>query len=109
MANERNVTLTEVRDLLEKAQTERGELTYEQKLALEHAKKFAKYDADGLKKVVAELQENPKVDAVMAVRLVDLSPTAADDVRALFAKSRANLSDPEVQKILETVAKYQTA
>ncbi len=103
---DRLVTLTEVKDLLEKAETERGELTYEQKLALEHARRFARFTAENLAKLMGDLRQNPKIDYTMAVRIADLAPNHPDDVRALFAKARVNIDDAELQKILETVAKY---
>lgn len=106
---ERVVTLAEVKEMLEKAETERGELTYEQKLALEHARRFAKYTVKGVNELMADLRTNQKVDALMAVRLADVAPTHADDVRAAFAKARVTLDDGGVQKILEAVKKYQTA
>lgn len=106
--DERVVTLAEVKDLLEKAEADRGELTYEQKLALEHAKRFARHTPADVQKTMDELKQNPKIDTLTAVRIADLAPTHPDDVRAIFAKARANLDDAEVQKVLETVRKYQT-
>jgi len=105
---ERVVTLTEVKEMLEKAEAERGELTYEQKLALEHARRFAKYTVEGTQQLLTDLRSNAKIDHLMAVRLADVAPTHPDDVRAAFAKARVTLDDGEVQKILEAVKKYQT-
>jgi len=103
---ERVATLTDVKEMLEKAEAERGELTYEQKLALEHARRFARFTPENLQKLIAELKQNPKVDHLMAVRVADMAPTHIDDVRALFAKARTNLDESEVQKVLETVRRY---
>jgi len=108
-AQERFVTLAEVKELLEKAEAGRGELSYEQKLALEHARRFAKFTAPNAKRLIEEITQNPKVDALSAIRVADMAPNHSDDVRALFAKSRANLDDAEVQKILESVQKYLQA
>jgi DNA-directed RNA polymerase subunit F len=106
---ERLVTLSEVKELLEKAEADRGELTYEQKLALEHARRFGRFTPARLKTLLTELQTNPKVDLANAIRIADTTPTHSDDVRAIFAKARANLDDAEVQKILESVQKYLQA
>lgn len=105
---ERYVTLAEVKDLLETAEQGRGELSYEQKLALEHARRFAKMPGAKAKKLVSDLVElNPtKIDEPLAVRLADFAPEHADDVRAIVAKARVNFDDAEVQKILDTVVKY---
>lgn len=106
---ERLVTLAEVKDLLEKAETGRGELSYEQKLALEHARRFALFSGENVQKLLAEVMANPKIDLPTAIRVADIAPRHPDDVRALFSKARVNLDDAEVQKILESVQKYATA
>ena len=103
---ERMVTLVEVKAMLEKAEQDREELSYEQKLALEHARRFAKFSIDDVTKVQQELVAIEKIDPVMAIRIIDLAPVHADDLRALFAKSRVNLDEGEMQKVLDTVAKY---
>ena len=106
---ERAVTLAEVKELLEKAESERGDLSYEQKLALEHARRFAKMPAARAKDLISELTQNPKIDIGSAIRIADMAPAHADDVRALFAKSRATLDESELQKVLEIVQKYAAA
>lgn len=106
---ERYVPLSEVKALLEREEQKRGELTYEQKLSLEHARKFSRFTEEGIRKLLHDLRQNPKVDEAMAVRIADLAPQHADDLRALFAKSRMNLDEGELQKILETVVKYLAA
>lgn len=107
--NERVVPLAEVKELLEKAEASRGELTYEQKLALEHARRFARFTAARAKQLIDELMQNPKVDLVNAIRVADISPAHPDDVRAVFSKARVTLDDSEIQKILESVQKYASA
>lgn len=108
-APEKMSTLAEVKELLEKAEGDRGELSYEQKLALEHARRFARMSAESAKKLIEELLQNPKIDHANAVRVADMCPSHADDVRALFAKTRANLDESEIQKVLESVLKYASA
>lgn len=105
---DRYISLVEVKDMLEKAEAARGELTYEQKLALEHARKFARFTMEGVQHLMKDLQQNAKIDAVMAIRIADLAPAHVEDLRALFAKTRVNLDEGELQKILESVSKYLT-
>jgi len=104
----RLVALAEVRALLEAAERERGELSYEQKLALEHARAFAiRLDAEKAKELVDRLVKvSPKVTAGYAVKIADLLPTHPDDVRTIFAKERFQLEADEISKILETVQPY---
>lgn len=104
--DEEFVLLSDVKALLEKERERRGELRYEQKLALEHAQRFARLDPKDAHKLFKELQKVDRVSAENAAKLVDLCPTDPEDVRAVFAKERFNLSEDDVTKILDAVARY---
>lgn len=115
MANEptaeegRMVSLAEVKMMLIQAQQEREELTYEQKLALEHSLRFSRLDPDSAKKLIADLQDEiPEITPTYAYKVADLCPVERDDVRAIFAKSRITIGDDQVDKIIETVLKFHT-
>lgn len=105
MEDKKMATLAEVKEILLERQ-EKGVLTPEQKLALEHCQKFARLDAKKAKKLVKELTELGFVSELNAVKIVDMMPDHPDDVRALFAKERANLDKKDVEKILSVVEKY---
>ncbi len=106
----RLVSLAEVKTMLEKAQTERAELTYEQKIALEHAKRFARVNATVAKKIVAQISAAmPGVEDKFAVRVADLLPQHADDVRAIFQKSRHDLTEGDIAKVIAVVDEHYTA
>jgi DNA-directed RNA polymerase subunit F len=106
----RLVPLAEVKAMLEKSQKEREELTYEQKIALEHAKRFSRVDAKTAKKIVAEVQKAfPDLEEKFAVRVADLLPQHPDDVRALFQKSRHELSEADIEKVIAIVDANYTA
>lgn len=100
------LTLAEIKEQLEKEQKERGELLSEQKLALEHAKKFTKLKAKDARKLVEELKKLEKVSELAAVKITDVLPTHNDDLQALFSKERSTLTGEEMEKILEIVRKY---
>lgn len=104
----RTVTLAEVREWLEEAERQRGELTYEQKLALDHARTFAtKLSGAKTRELVERLRKlNDKMTEVHAVKIADLLPTHPDDVRVIFAKDRFQLEKDEIDKILEAVQAY---
>lgn len=104
----RLITLAEVKELLEGAERTRGELTYEQKLALEHARAFAvRVAGEKAREMVERLRKlSPKVTEAHAVKVADLLPTHPDDVRVIFAKERFQLEKDEIDKILETVQSY---
>lgn len=99
------VALAEVRDILTERQGE-GELTAEQKLALEHAQKFSRMDSKKAKKLIKELTELGFVSEVNAVKLADLMPSHPDDVRLVFSKERASVEKKDIEKILSIVQKY---
>ena len=106
----RLVSLAEVKAMLEKAQTDRTELTYEQKIALEHARRFARVDAKVAKKVAdAITAAMPGLEEKFAVRVADLLPQHPDDVRAIFQKSRHELGDADIAKVIAIVDEHYTA
>lgn len=106
----RLVSLAEVKAMLEKAQKERAELTYEQKIALEHAKRFARVDAKVARKLAeAVAAALPGVEEKFALRVADLLPQHPDDVKAIFQKSRHELTEADVAKVLAIVDEHYTA
>ena len=105
MEDKKVVTLAEVKEILTERQSD-GELTAEQKLALEHASKFARTDSKKAKKLVKELVELGFVSEVNATKIADLMPTTADDVRLVFSKERASVEKKDIEKVLSVVQKY---
>ncbi|MHB8633253.1 MAG: Rpb4 family DNA-directed RNA polymerase subunit [Thermoplasmatota archaeon] len=106
----RLVPLAEVKEMLEKAQKERAELTYEQKIALEHARRFARVTPAVGKRIVAGVGKAiPDLESKYAVRVADLLPQHPDDVRAIFQKSRHELSEEEIAKVIAVVDEHYTA
>ncbi|PSG97902.1 DNA-directed RNA polymerase subunit F, partial [Thermoplasmatales archaeon SW_10_69_26] len=74
------LSIPEVHHLLEKERANRGELSYEQKLSLDHAKAFdrlgSKEDAEEL---LAELTDLDRVTRKQAIKIVDILPTHEDE------------------------------
>lgn len=104
------VPLAEVKAMLEKAHTDREELTYEQKIALEHAKRFARVNPTAARKIITQVTATlPNVEEKFAIRVADLLPQHADDVRALFQKSRHDLTDSDIEKVIAIVDEHYTA
>ena len=97
------VTLPEVRHVLEKEKKDRGELSYEQKLAFEHAEGFARLNVTKARKLFKEAQKIERVSAHHAAKIVELAPRLPDEVEVIFAKDRFTLEKAEVEKILELV------
>lgn len=98
-----DLSLAEVKKIL----TEKGkdkELNYEQKMALEHAKQFAKLTplkAEKLKKELLEMELPNEV----ATKIVDVLPNAIE--LDLIAEKNKTITDDNKEKILTLVNKYK--
>ncbi len=105
MAEERYVTLSEVKQLLESA-TQVRELTPDQKLAFDHAQKVAKLDPEKAMALKGELSQLGFISEALCTKIADLLPTHSEDVRVLFTKERMVLEKKNIEQILSTVEKY---
>ena len=106
MSEERYVTLSEVKQLLEEAAATR-ELTADQKLAFDHVNKVSKLDVESAKKLQADLSKLGFISDALCAKIVDMMPSHADDVRILFSKERMVLEKKYIEQILSTVQKYR--
>ena len=100
------VSIPRVKSILEDVQEER-ELNYEQKLALEHATYSIHTTPAKAKKLIKALLEHERITEALAYKIVEIWPTHADDVKAVFAKERFTLKEEEVQDILQKVADHE--
>ncbi|OPY34203.1 MAG: RNA polymerase Rpb4 [Methanomassiliicoccales archaeon PtaU1.Bin124] len=105
MSEERYVPLAEVKEMLEE-ESKLRELTPEQKLALDQASKMSRTDADKAGKLMKELTAIDFISEGVAVKIVDLMPMHADDIRVLFAKERLVLDKKQIEQIIKLVEKY---
>ena len=100
----RPVALTEVKTLLENEQATRGEeLTYEQNLALTHATLFARYPPEKAAALMEDLRQLPRLNDWQRRKIMDVAPSHADDVRAIFAKDRMTLENEDIDRIINAV------
>ncbi len=102
----RLVSLSEVKNMLKKIEKERKELIYEQRIALEHAQKFAKLSVKQTKDLIKDLMKSENIGEAHAHKIADILPTSEDDVKAIFAKERVTPSESEIKNILKIVGKY---
>lgn len=105
MSEERYVSLAEVKEMMQEEAASR-ELTQEQKLALDQSSKMARTDAETAKKLMKELSSIDFIAEGVAVKIADLMPTHADDIRVLFAKERIVLDKKQIEQIIKLVEKY---
>jgi len=100
------VSLSEVKNKLQKISKEREELNYEQKIALEHAIKFAKLPVKKNEELRKELSTLDFLKENHVYKIADILPKNEDDIKTIFAKERINIGDNEVKSILNIVSKY---
>jgi len=100
------VSLVEVKNILKKLEKERSELTYEQRIALEHAQAFSKLTIKQTKDLIKELKEVESIETIHAYKIADLLPTNEDALKSIFAKERINLGESDIKKILNIVKKF---
>lgn len=104
-SGEKPVTLAEVLELLEAQQKKKGELGYTQRLALDHAQKFAKLEAEKARELVKELVALGLREH-QAVMVADHVPKTKADLHLILAKERVRLGEEDFPKVLEVVNKY---
>ncbi len=99
------VSLAEVKRLLEKEETVR-ELTYEQKLAYQHAQHFAALAQEKVKPLVKDLLEIDRMTEQNAFKIAEILPRTLDELRSLLAKERFTFETDILEKILSLVEKH---
>ncbi len=106
----RLVSLAEVKEMLEAAAEEREEMTYEQKIALEHSRRFSRIDAKTAQALIKDLAALlPDADEKFLYRVADLLPQHPDDVAAIFQKARMDLDEEVYEKVIDIVDKHYVA
>jgi DNA-directed RNA polymerase subunit F len=100
------VTLTEVKTILKKVEKQRTELIYEQRIALEHAQKFARLTVKQAKDLVKELEALGFLDESQIYAIANILPAVEDDVRAVFAKERFSPTQEQIAQIIKIVRTY---
>ena len=110
VVSEELLTLSEVKNILNKIQDERlkkgEELRYEQRRAIEHTNKFAKTSAKSSRALVDGLIKLEKMKPEIAVRIADIMPKTKDELRSIYAKERYTLVEKELETILELVSDH---
>jgi DNA-directed RNA polymerase subunit F len=102
----RRVSIAEAKNILKKLSKERAELSYGQRIALEHAEKFARLPLKKTTELIKELQNLEFLEEAHAYKIADILPLTEDDVKAIFAKERFTPGGEEIKTILTIVNKY---
>ena len=96
---EKPATLIEVKEIIGKRK-KLGELSYEQKITYDYVKRFAKVGKRKIDVVIDKLKAEG-IDEKTAVKLINLKPTNAAEVKLVFEKVRFDLKEPQIKKILD--------
>ena len=91
---EKLASLVDVKNLLTKDEKD-NELTYEKRLALEHAKQFVILNSTQTNKLITKLLKMERVSDQLAFKIAELLPQHPEEVRPIFAKERFTLEENE--------------
>ena len=101
----RIVPLAEVKSMLTQDEKER-ELSYDKRVALEHAKMFSPLPPSKTRDLVTKVSKLERVSVAHGAKIAEILPRDVDELRPVFAKDRFTLEQEEIDTILEAVLKY---
>ena len=82
------ISLSEVKEILEKRKKEDTELGYEQQQTLDHSEKFSKHSAKESASLVKELLKNKKLSKETAIKIADIMPKNIETLKAILLKDK---------------------
>ena len=118
MSEEEFVDVATVRDLLLAAQKRRGELSYEQTMALQHAEWAAsgqghptgnlKTESKIFKSLYEELMKNEKLVQYpeIAAKIAELCPMSVPDIRVVIASKRIAMDTSEIESLIDIIKQH---
>lgn len=118
MSEEEFVDVATVRDLLLDAQKRRGELSYEQTMALQHAEWAAstqghptgnlKTEQKVFKSLFDELMKNEKLLQYpeIAAKIAELCPMSVADIRVVIASKRIAMDTSEIESLIDIIKQH---
>jgi len=80
---------------------------YEQRRAIDHISRFNKLKTDEARGLIEELLHLDKINKTIAIIIANILPSTRGELRSIYAKERYNLSDKELDEILDIVARYK--
>ncbi len=98
------ISIAEVKQILLDRLEESGELSYMQRLALEHAQLVSRTSADVAKKLVDDLIEKFRLSTKGAITLANFLPDTIDEIRQLLGKEAIMMETETVEEILNTLS-----
>jgi DNA-directed RNA polymerase subunit F len=102
---EKYVSLAEIREMLE-SESNVKELGTAQRSALEHSRALTSISSADVASLRDEMSAMSFMTEYAAYKIGDILPKYPEDVRAIFAKERVNLSGEDIKQIIDIVGKY---
>lgn len=101
-------SVAEVREELMEIRKERedDDMGYSISRGIDHVEKFSKLTGEEARDLRDELESTDKVSPEIAVKIVDVLPQDADEVRAIYSKERFALDGDKIDEILSIVEKH---
>ena len=105
--NKNPVSLTEVKEIL--TEYPQAEENKRAEAVLAHIKKFVKTKPEKAKAIIAAIEtlDMAKIKREHMVKIVDLMPEDAEDLRKIFAGGDVTLSQDETNSILEKLKEHR--
>ncbi|MEM3060449.1 MAG: RNA polymerase Rpb4 family protein [Candidatus Anstonellales archaeon] len=97
--------LAEVKEILDSRKKD-GEFGFEQKASYDYCEKFCHLSLEDAKGLLEELGKVEKLNEEARIKIVDILPEYASQIRLICQKAKVELSENEVEKILNIVKKY---
>ena len=104
--DEKFISWADAKKILEKRTEDVGELTYEQKNALEHLKRFSKLSAKKITDMIEHLKKIEKLKDRQIMSIINMLPQTDEEIKMLFANEMVELTDDDQKKILSFVKKF---
>ena len=100
------LTLAEVRSTLTK-RGKKAELSYIQRVTLEHTIKFSPLNSRTARALVKKLMKGFELDEDLAIQLVNILPSTAPELAAFLARSPRTYTKEETKGILGIIKESQ--
>jgi DNA-directed RNA polymerase subunit F len=97
------ISIPEVKQLLIARAKDGDELSYMQRIALEHAQLVTKISAESAKSLIEELMEKFRLSDKAALTLANFMPNTIDEIRQLLGKEIVAMETETVEEILESL------
>ncbi len=115
MSDREFVDFATVRDLLDAANERRGELSYEQMMALQHATWASSTNRGGIKtdpkvftSLFSTLMQNEKLaeNPDICAKIAELTPMDVSGVRVIIASKRVAMDTSEIEEVIDIVKQH---